>query len=416
MEETGKFNSWTKINRIWIEMSENVRQLLILAGQGGLPDWNLDRLEGWTSHIARNESEARRLFALHPAIEVVITPADHPGEQFRAYCARHHPHPARVVYTDREHPPRAPNPGEKGPIPEGKEQGLFRIADHATLDDLRSTLDLAIRQDEKSGGSRRAASPGGEASLSEPGRVLPDEIQFRDDWVKIVTHDVRSPLSIIISYASMLLKHGYEMGDEARMIVERIHSTGYWAIELIDNVLDLALLDGGMMALNPESTTISAILSNICRTMQGLGDESGIALVWEAPRDEQSYGLDRVKIEQVLQNLVSNGIKFSSKGSQVRLFAEPQGEKILFKVQDTGCGMTSDEAARVFRKFSSTDSGNRFGRGLGLAIAKSIVELHGGELFVDSESGKGSVFYFTVTPQVIPHRPSTNDPLSSGKD
>ncbi len=397
-------------------MSENVRQLLILAGQGGLPAWNLDRLEGWTSYIARDESEARRFFALHPAIEVVITPAENPGEQFRAYCARHHPHSAQVVYTDREHPPCAPIPGEKDPIPEGKDQGLFRVVENATLDDLRFTLKIAIRHDEKPGEYRRTASPGGADFLPESGSVLPDAIRFRDDWVKIVAHDVRSPLSIIISYASMLLKHGYEMGDEARMIVERIHSTGYWAIELIDNVLDLALLDGGMMALNPESTTISAILSNICQTMQGLGDESGIELVWEAPRNEQSYRLDRIKIEQVLQNLVSNGIKFSSKGSQVRLFAEPEQGKILFKVQDTGCGMTQDEAAQVFRKFSSPGSGNRFGRGLGLAIAKSIVELHGGELFVDSESGKGSVFYFTVTPQDPPHRASTKDPLPSGKD
>ena len=302
------------------------------------------------------------------------------------------------------------------PVPEGKDPTLFRIGEDAPLEDVRSMLNRAFQQYEKLGKGRQNSPNGGETSLPGPGSGLSDDIRFRDDWVKIVAHDVRSPLSIIHSYASMLLKDGYELGDEARMIVERIHSTGYWAIELVDNVLDLALLDGGMIALNPEATTISSILSNVCKTMQGLSDQSGIKLEWEAPSDGQTYGLDRIKIEQVMQNLVSNGIKFSSNGSKVRLFAEAGQGKILFKVLDTGCGMTPDEAALVFRKFSSLGTGNPSGRGLGLTIAKSFVELHGGELHVDSELGKGSVFSFTVTPQDPSNRPSPKKLSPSGKD
>ncbi|MEE8436104.1 MAG: HAMP domain-containing sensor histidine kinase [bacterium] len=230
------------------------------------------------------------------------------------------------------------------------------------------------------------------------GKRFSSEIQFKEDWVKVVAHDIRSPLAIINSYARMLREAQYEISGQARLILERIQDTGGWMIDLIDNILDLSMIEEGRLTLKFKPVRLEEILSSVGAKMKFLADSKQVRLEWDASGDQNLYQLDHLKIEQVLHNLVTNGIKNSSEGDRIHISGNGDGGKVLFHVEDTGRGMTKEQAGGIFDKFSPQTSEVQSGKGLGLAIAKSIVELHGGKIWVESTPGKGSVFSFTVVP------------------
>ncbi len=218
-----------------------------------------------------------------------------------------------------------------------------------------------------------------------------------------VAHDVRAPLSVIVSSMRLMLEGAF--GDLTTDQIEWINKSLDAASliqDLMNDVFDLTKIDQGHLTLYPESVTLVDFLTRIYRIGQGLPWTKGVLLELDIHPDLQTLTLDPRRIAQVLLNLLSNALKFTTKGS-VTLYAVPYTsaglEAVLFGVRDTGEGIPPDLQDRLFQRFQQVDQNKarrRLGTGLGLAICRELVEMHGGRIWVESKPGSGSDFKFAI--------------------
>jgi signal transduction histidine kinase len=171
-------------------------------------------------------------------------------------------------------------------------------------------------------------------------------------------------------------------------------------IELVNDLLDASKLESGTMRLDLSSIDLRALVDELRETMEPLAREKGIALEVHLPTELPSVKADRTKLRRVLVNLLSNALKFTGKGGTVELRATRDTEGLVrVSISDTGVGIAPEDVERLFDKYEQARSratrGEK-GTGLGLYITKQLVELHGGEIKVESQIGKGSTFSFTL--------------------
>jgi PAS domain S-box-containing protein len=228
-------------------------------------------------------------------------------------------------------------------------------------------------------------------------RAAQAAIRARDEMLSIVAHDLRSPLAAAQVGASMLARQVPEDRREAsRKTAEAIHRSIRLATRLVDDLLDVARIEAGKLALDLREVSPEVIVHNAVEMCLPL--TAGVSVQLEA---EVASGLplllaDEDRIQQVLGNLLNNAIKFTPRGGRVLLVAQREGEKVRFAVKDTGPGISPDHLPRVFDRFWQSRSADRRGAGLGLAIAKGIIEAHSGHIWAESVSGEGSTFSFTL--------------------
>mgnify|MGYP000613301616 CR=1 FL=1 len=222
----------------------------------------------------------------------------------------------------------------------------------------------------------------------------------KDRFMGIAAHDLRSPASIVTmigrSLAAMLEGRLQPRERELLAAVERY---GGFMVRLIDDLLDLSVIESGRMELNLESTDLAALVERVVRYNRYLAAEREIDLALSGNYEGVLARADAAKVEQVLNNLLSNAVKFSRPGSRVEVeIAETEGWARI-SVKDEGQGIPAEELGGLFKPFGTTSvkstSGER-NTGLGLAIARRIVEAHGGRIWAESEVGKGSTFFFTL--------------------
>jgi PAS domain S-box-containing protein len=214
----------------------------------------------------------------------------------------------------------------------------------------------------------------------------------RDDMLGIVAHDLRNPLSAIAALAAVLQRSGpeREIGDEIAYAADRMS-------RMIRDLVDVALLDAGTFAVKQESVPSLGILSKVLESQAPLASAASLTLRIDAEPNLPAIWADYDRLLQVFENLVGNAIKFSEPGGQITLAAKAEADKVLFSVADTGCGIDGDHLLKVFDRFwQARDEGKRKGAGLGLPIARGIVEAHGGRIWVQSAPGQGSTFFFTI--------------------
>jgi signal transduction histidine kinase len=170
-------------------------------------------------------------------------------------------------------------------------------------------------------------------------------------------------------------------------------------IELVNDLLDASKLESGTMRLEMASINIRGVVDELRESMEPLAKEKEIELVEALPEDLPPVEADRAKLRRVLLNLLSNALKFTQKGGTVEVRAAREGDRVRVAVSDTGVGIAPDDVARLFDKYEQARSratrGEK-GTGLGLYITKQLVELHGSQIKVESEVGKGSTFSFTL--------------------
>jgi signal transduction histidine kinase/DNA-binding response OmpR family regulator len=222
-----------------------------------------------------------------------------------------------------------------------------------------------------------------------------------------MSHELRTPLNAIIGYGELLIE---EMpgSNEARFIpdLNRIVESGRHLLGLINDILDLSKIEAGKMELFVESFEVKQLVESVVGTIDPLARKSGNRLMWSCPAEIQPLCADRTRVRQVLLNLLGNSLKFTENGEiHLTVANESEGDRayVVFRVRDTGVGMTSEQMQRLFKRFSQVDSSltRRYqGTGLGLAICKRFCEMMGGDISVVSEFGKGSVF--TVRLPVTP--------------
>ncbi|MCP4362778.1 MAG: hypothetical protein GY796_32635, partial [Chloroflexi bacterium] len=226
--------------------------------------------------------------------------------------------------------------------------------------------------------------------------------QAKSEFLANMSHELRTPLNAIVGFAQILSLKSREVSlpGEFRQFIDNIKLSGQALSELVNNVLDLSKIEAGKMSLSEEDINLKLLVQGIyhINKAQALTKEIDFSyhLASDLPTMIRS---DRTKLNQILMNLVGNALKFTPEGKKVQLKAMIDGDATLFQVADEGIGIPQQRHASIFEAFEQADAGitRRFGgTGLGLVITKTMVDLLGGEIRVESSPGEGSVFTVTV--------------------
>jgi signal transduction histidine kinase/CheY-like chemotaxis protein/HPt (histidine-containing phosphotransfer) domain-containing protein len=222
----------------------------------------------------------------------------------------------------------------------------------------------------------------------------------RTAFLAAMSHEFRTPMNAVIGLSDMLLD--MPLGGEQRDHVGVISESARALLGLLNDILDFAKIDAQKLTLSPASFSVHKLATSVFDMLRPAATARGLALALEVSPDvpECLFG-DDVRLRQVLVNLVCNAVKFTERGAvTLRIMAGAGGDHaVAFRVEDTGLGMTPQVLARLFRPFEQADGGitrSHGGTGLGLAISKQIVAAMGGDLVVESEPGRGSVFSFAL--------------------
>lgn len=222
--------------------------------------------------------------------------------------------------------------------------------------------------------------------------------RMQEEFVSVVSHELRTPLTAI--RGSLGLIAGGVVGElpaEAAHMIDIARDNSDRLTRLINDILDLERVESRDVALDLGTPDAAAIVEATLTTVGPLATAAGVILV-PGVASGRVHG-DPDRLVQALTNLVANAIKFSSRGGEVLVEARREGDHVTFRIEDHGRGIPADRLESVFGRFQQVDSSDarhRGGTGLGLAITKTIVERHGGQIFVSSELGRGSVFRFTI--------------------
>ncbi len=223
----------------------------------------------------------------------------------------------------------------------------------------------------------------------------------KERFLANMSHEVRTPMNGIFGMVNLLLEK--DLDEESREYLETIHASSESLLNILDDILDYAKLNSKNMQLRPRDFELSKLIRDALWTYKPNADKKGVFL--SATIDDtlpDHFVADDLRLKQVLSNLVSNGIKFTDEGevSVTVQGIEKSGRKLLlFQVEDTGIGIRPEAGKTLFSPFRQVDENDerRFeGTGLGLAICKNLVELMGGRVWFESESGKGTRFFFTI--------------------
>ena len=189
--------------------------------------------------------------------------------------------------------------------------------------------------------------------------------------------------------------------DQSQFLTD-VLSSGKHLLGLINEILDLAKIEAGKMELQIEPALMSDILEAVQNTMRPLAVKKDINLHVESGALPEPFPMDGARIKQVLLNLVGNAVKFTPEGGRVWVRADSEDGAVRVEVGDTGPGIAAEDHERIFLEFqqAGSEAGKPQGTGLGLALARKFVEMHGGKIWVESEVGKGSRFFFTLPVEI----------------
>lgn len=229
--------------------------------------------------------------------------------------------------------------------------------------------------------------------------VMEEVDTLRGEFVAAVTHDLRTPLMTIKGFGELLEDREDELMPDERTAVRAINTSAERLGELVETLLQLSELDAGMVVLETRPSDISNLVRRVFEHLRYTADNKGIGLVMEASGPPPPVVLDPIRFEQVITNIVSNAIKFSPAESKVVVRTGVLDETLTVQISDSGPGIAPEALPHIFERFyraSQVEAGRRQTGGLGLAIAKSIVELHGGTIWAESVVRQGSTFTIHV--------------------
>ena len=235
-------------------------------------------------------------------------------------------------------------------------------------------------------------------------RRLKELDKMKSDFVSNVSHELRTPLtSIKGSVDNMLDGLTGSLNEKQIRYLSRIKSNTDRLSRLINDLLDLSRIESGRVEVRPTTLPLTALAEEVAEHMKALAAEKLIRIEVPSPDPSVTVWADRDKVTQVLMNLIGNAVKFTPQDGKVTVALEKNGnDYIQISVADTGPGILPEEQNKIFSKFyqvANIDKQKPKGSGLGLAISKALVEMHGGKIWMDSEVGRGSTFYFTLPAQ-----------------
>lgn len=247
----------------------------------------------------------------------------------------------------------------------------------------------------------------------ETAKKLRDLDRLKGEFLASMSHELRTPLNSIIGFADVLLEGlDGDLNERMEEDVRLIKDSGTHLRELIGDILDMSKIEAGKMELRYGDVDMAQMAKDIMRTANSLANAKGLDLFLDIEDDVPVVSADKTRLRQVLWNIMGNAIKFTSKGS-VTLRVAAKADHLLVSIRDTGIGIKEEHIPIVFEQFRQVDGRLERvaeGTGLGMPISKSLVELHGGDIWVESVLGQGSTFFFTV-PYKRPEKVELDDDL-----
>jgi PAS domain S-box-containing protein len=216
------------------------------------------------------------------------------------------------------------------------------------------------------------------------------------EWLGIAAHDLRNPLSAILFGCESLMQ---DLSDSfQRTMLESIHSSSKFMLELLDDVLEMSVIEAGKQPFLPELTDLRSLVEQTIALSRPVADRKKTQIEVRYAEWLSPVALDRPKMSQVLLNLIGNAIKFSPNGSNIQITVDQEQMEVRISVRDNGPGIPADELSSIFSPFyrSQRSASTQPGSGLGLAICKRIVELHGGHIWAENAIARGTVFQLTL--------------------
>jgi len=222
----------------------------------------------------------------------------------------------------------------------------------------------------------------------------------KNELVSIAAHDIRNPLTAIYSFSDILLDKSFHATPEMQTdFIGNIKQASKFSLNLLNDLLDFSVLESGYMTLRPEKVNYVDFIRGIIDINRIICSSKKIKIYAFITNGVYLLNFDKNKIEQVINNLLSNAIKFSPENSSIRVSVNKKDQEVITKIKDQGPGIKQDEIENLFKPFqrgSAQPTGDDKSTGLGLVIAKMIVEKHSGHIWVNSEPGQGAEFTFTL--------------------
>jgi signal transduction histidine kinase len=237
--------------------------------------------------------------------------------------------------------------------------------------------------------------------LAESNRRLEEALRTKSDFLANMNHELRTPLNAVIGFSEVLLDRMFgPINEKQQTYVTNILTSGRHLLSLIDNMLELSKAESGCIELELSDFSLRETIESSLALFKEKALKGGICLNMHlAPQADVDIEADQGKLKHILFNLLSNAVKFTPAGGSVDLSVEKDGYVYEFTVADTGIGIRGEDIPKLFRAFTQLESAytkEYEGSGLGLAMTRKLVELHGGRIWVDSTFGVGSRFHFTI--------------------
>jgi PAS domain S-box-containing protein len=243
-------------------------------------------------------------------------------------------------------------------------------------------------------------------------RFLADKAnEAKSEFLSNMSHELRSPLNAILGFAQLLESGTPLPTPEQNLRIQKILQSGWYLLDLINEILDLALIESGKLSLKPEAVQMSVKLSDCKNITESQAEKSGIQMKFPPPDNTLFVIADRTRLKQVLVNLLSNAIKYNRAQGSVEVTYRINAENHLrVSVRDTGAGLSAEKIAQLFQPFNrlGQEGSTVQGTGIGLIVSKRLIEMMGGRIGVESIVGVGSEFWFEL-PLAITSQPATTD-------
>ncbi len=233
-----------------------------------------------------------------------------------------------------------------------------------------------------------------ERALVERNEALLASDRLKNQFIGNVSYELRTPLTNIIGFSEFLESPLLgTLTDKQREYVQDIGYSSRTLLSIIDGILDLATIDVGELEIQPETINVHEVIENAVAGVREQAVRAGLTIDIAVAEDTKNFIADGGRLQQILYNLLSNAVGFSIDGGEVRISCFGEDDQVVFQVEDHGIGISQEALSRIFERFVSDSQGSKHrGAGLGLSITKSLVELHGGSISVDSQPGKGTTF------------------------
>ena len=241
--------------------------------------------------------------------------------------------------------------------------------------------------------------------------VMEKALKLQGEFLVNVSHELKTPLNVIFATAQLfnMYCNSGSLDEKKESIIKYIDSikqNSYRLSKIINNIVDLSKIEAGFFKLNLSNNNIVEVVEEIVMSVTALTDSKGLNIIFDTDVEEKNIACDTEKIERIVLNLISNAIKFSDIGDEIVVYVKDKNEFVEISVRDNGIGIEEKHLDMIFDRFKQVDkslSRNTEGTGIGLSLVKSIVELHGGIIYVESEFGEGSTFTVRLSSRKVLH-------------